>query len=76
MRVTTVDDDVALLKTAFGEESLDELVDSFSGLDEEHHSPWLLKSCYLLADDLQDTGRRAALRGKVGDRMSAHYGLS
>lgn len=38
MRVTAVDDNVALFKTAFGKESLNELIDSFSGLDEEHHA--------------------------------------
>lgn len=43
MRVATVDDDIALLKTALGEESLDELVDSFSSLDEEHHSARFLE---------------------------------
>jgi hypothetical protein len=43
MRVAAVDDDVALLKTSLCEESLDELVDSFSGLDQEHHTSWCLE---------------------------------
>lgn len=43
MRVATVDDDIALLKTPLSEKSLNELVDSCSGLDEEHHTSGLLE---------------------------------
>jgi hypothetical protein len=50
MRVAAVNDDVALLNTSLCEESFDELVDSFSGLDEEHHTSWLLE----LGDEILD----------------------
>ena len=50
MRVATVDDDVALLNTSLGDKSLDERIDSFSGLDEEHHTSGLLE----LGDEILD----------------------
>jgi hypothetical protein len=50
VRVTAVDDDVALLDTTLGEEKLDEVVDGLSGHDEHHHATGLLE----LGDELLD----------------------
>ena len=41
MRVTTVNDDIALLEVRL--ELTDEVVDSLTGLDEEDDSPWGLE---------------------------------
>lgn len=49
VRVTTVDDDVALLGTTL-EEQLDEVIDGLSGHDEHHHAAGLLE----LGDELLD----------------------
>jgi hypothetical protein len=49
VRVTTVDDDVALLGTSL-EEELDEVVDRLTSHDEHHHAAGLLE----LGDELLD----------------------
>jgi len=41
--VTTVNDDITLLKTTLGEEQLDEVVDWLTSHDEKHHPSWLLE---------------------------------
>lgn len=48
--VAAIDDDVARLDTALGEQSLDEVVDGLAGHDEQHHATWLLE----LLDELPD----------------------
>lgn len=48
--ITTVNDDVAGLNTALGEEGLDEVVDWLACHDEQHHTAWLLE----LRDELLD----------------------
>ena len=41
LRVSPVDDDVSLLQV--GKKLFDERIDSWAGLDEHHHTAWLLQ---------------------------------
>ena len=48
--VATVDDDVALLDTALGQEHLNEVINGLTGHDEEHHAAGLLELRHKLLD--------------------------
>jgi hypothetical protein len=76
VRVSTIDDDVALFCATLGEEQLNEVVDGLAGHDEHHHAAGLLE----LRDELLDgvgahNGLALGLCGALAVARAQRHGM-